>query len=128
MKQVLRTDEAPAAIGPYSQGIAAGGFVFTAGQIPLRPDGTRVDGDIQAQARQCLDNVRGVLRAAGADLEHLVKVTVFVTDLGDFQAINEVYDGFFKGKTPPARSFVQVSALPKEVDIEVEGIAVLPKP
>lgn len=128
MKRVLRTDQAPAAIGPYSQGICAGGFVFTAGQIPLRPDGQLVKGDIQAQARQCLENVRGVLRAAGADVEDLVKVTVFVTNLGDFQAINQVYEDFFKGKTPPARSFVQVSALPKEVDIEVEGIAVLPKP
>jgi len=125
-KQIVQTDQAPAAIGPYSQGVVANGLLFTAGQIPLSPDGRLVQGDIQAQARQCLENVRGVLQAAGADVEDLVKVTVFVTDLGDFEAINAVYETFFNGKTPPARSFVQVSALPKAVGIEVEGVAVIP--
>jgi len=125
-KKAVKTDHAPGAIGPYSQGIVANGFLYTAGQIPLTPAGQLVQGDIQAQARQCMENVRGILRAAGAGMEDLVKVTVFVTNLGDFQAINEVYAEYFKGKTPPARSFVQVSALPRGASIEVEGIAVPP--
>jgi len=99
-RQIIRTDQAPAAIGPYSQGVVANGFLFTAGQIPLTPSGQLVEGDIQAQAQQCLENVRGILQEAGADVGNLVKITVFVTDLGDFEAINEVYDAFFKEETP----------------------------
>lgn len=125
-RKAIKTDHAPGAIGPYSQGILANGFLYTAGQIPLTPAGQMVQGDIQAQARRCMENLRGILRAAGAEMEDLVKVTVFVTNLGDFQAINQVYGEYFKGKTPPARSFVQVSALPRGASIEVEGIAVPP--
>jgi len=125
-KQRIETDQAPGAIGPYSQGIVVNGFLYTAGQIPLKPNGELVEGDIQAQTRQSLENIRGILQAAGADLEDLVKVTVFVTNMGDFDKINEVYTEFFEGKTPPARSLVQVAALPKLVDIEVEGVAVVP--
>lgn len=125
-KRAVRTDRAPAAVGPYAQGIVAGGFVFTAGQIPLTPEGELIQGDIQAQTRRCLENLRAVLQAAGADLKDLVKVTVFVVDLKDFQSVNEIYAEYFQGETPPARSFVQVAALPLGARIELEGVARLP--
>ncbi len=125
-KKAIQTDGAPAAVGPYSQGIAAGGFLFTAGQIHLTPGGELVEGDIESKTRQCLDNVRAVLRAAGADLDDLVKVTGFVTDMGQFNEINAAYAEYFEGRTPPARSFVQVAALPLGATIELEGVALLP--
>lgn len=122
--EAVQTDRAPAAVGPYSQGVIAGGFLFTSGQIPLTPEGEMVQGDIRAQARQCLENLRAVLEAGGAGMKDLVKVTVFVTDIAHFQAINEVYASYFEEwETPPARSFVQVAALPKGAQIEVEGVA-----
>ncbi|MFH0922070.1 MAG: Rid family detoxifying hydrolase [Fibrobacterota bacterium] len=123
LKSVIRTDKAPAAIGPYSQGIISDGLIFLSGQIPLRPDGTQETGDIRAQARQCLTNMRALLQSAGADMADLLKVTVFVTDLGTFTAVNEVYTEFFSGIVPPARSFIQVAALPKGAGVEIEGIA-----
>jgi len=122
-KTALSTDRAPKAIGPYSQGIVANGFIFLSGQIPLRPDGTQESGDIRAQARQCFANMRALLQSAGADLANLVKVTVFVTDLGNFAAVNEVYAEFLAGSVPPARSFVQAAALPRGAGVEIEGIA-----
>jgi len=125
-RKAIQTDRAPAAVGPYSQGIVAGGLLFTAGQIHLTADGELVEGDIQAQTRQCLDNVRAVLRAGGADLDDLVKITGFVTDLGQFQGVNEPFADYFEGRTPPARSFVQVAALPLGAAIELEGVALLP--
>lgn len=124
-KRAISTAEAPAAVGPYSQAIVAGGFVFTSGQLPLDRAGNLVKGDIQAKARQCLENLKTILEAAGAGMEDLVKVTVFVTDMGNFPQVNEVYQGFF-GEKPPARSFVQVAALPKGAEVEMEGIAALP--
>ena len=118
----IRTERAPQAIGPYSQGIRAGGFLFTSGQIPLRPSGDLVSGDIRAEARQALENVRAVLEAGGARMEDVVKTVVFLVDLADFSMVNEVYAGFFPSP-PPARSCVQVVALPKGARVEVEAVA-----
>jgi 2-iminobutanoate/2-iminopropanoate deaminase len=123
MRKAVISEAAPPAIGPYSQAILAGGFIFTSGQLPLDREGKLIEGDILAQARQCLENLKAILEAAGARLEDLVKVTVYVTDLRDFAAINEVYARYFP-KEPPARSFVQVAALPKGAGIELEGIAI----
>ena len=124
-RTVIATDRAPAAVGPYSQAIRAGKFVFTAGQIPMDPaTGKLVDGDIQAQTRRVLQNVQAVLEAAGASLANVVKVTVFLQDMGNFKAMNEVYAEFFTAN-PPARSAVQAAALPLGVDIEIEAIALI---
>jgi 2-iminobutanoate/2-iminopropanoate deaminase len=124
-KEVVRTDNAPAAVGPYSQGIIADGMVFTAGQVPLVP-GTKslAEGGIQGQARQSLENVKGVLEAAGTTLEKVVKVTVFLQNMDDFAAMNEVYATFFT-ENPPARSAVEVARLPLGALIEIEAVALL---
>ena len=124
MKHVIATEGAPAALGPYSQAIAAGGFLFCAGQIPLDPvSGDLVDGDIQAQTRRVLENLKAVLAARGMSFSNVVKTTVFLTDLADFAAMNEVYSTFFP-KAPPARSTIQVAALPKGAHVEIEAIGV----
>jgi 2-iminobutanoate/2-iminopropanoate deaminase len=121
----VQTDQAPAAIGPYSQGIVAHGFVYTAGQIPLDPaTGTLVEGDIAAQTERVMRNVQAVLQAAGADLSTVVKTTVFLRDMGDFVAMNEVYGRWF-GEHAPARSTVQAARLPRDVAVEIEAIAVV---
>jgi len=121
----VQTDQAPAAIGPYSQGMVAHGFVYTAGQIPLDPaTGNLVEGDITAQSERVMANVQAVLQAAGADLSTVVKTTVFLRDMGDFAAMNEVYGRWFGGHAP-ARSTVQVARLPRDVAVEIEAIAVL---
>lgn len=121
----VQTENAPAAIGPYSQGIVANGLVFTAGQIPLDPATMQlVEGDIAAQTEQVMKNVRGVLQAAGTDLSSVVKTTVFLRDMGDFAAMNEVYGRHF-GDHAPARSTVQAAALPRNVAVEIEAIAVV---
>jgi len=118
----VETGRAPQAIGPYSQAVKAGGFVFVSGQIPLRPDGTLVEGDIQAQARQALENVKAILEAAGSGLDRVVQITAYLTDINDFQAFNEVYATFFK-EPYPARAVVGVAALPKGVKVEVAAVA-----
>ena len=125
MKQVIHTDSAPAAIGPYSQAIQIGDLLFVSGQVPIDPDtGAVVEGDIQAQARQSLNNVKAILNAAGTNMGAVVKTTVFLADMNDFAAMNEVYAQFFQ--TPyPARSAVQVARLPKDVKVEIEAIAQL---
>ncbi|NHM26032.1 RidA family protein [Desulfofundulus sp. TPOSR] len=124
-KEVVCTDRAPAAIGPYSQAIKAGGFVFVSGQIPIDPvTGKVVEGDIKVQTRQVLNNLREVLAAAGTSLERVVKATVFITDVNDFPGLNEVYAEFF-ARSAPARSCVAVSRLPKDVLVEIEAIALL---
>ena len=123
-KKIIATTQAPAAIGPYSQGIAATGTaIFVSGQIPLDPvTGSVAGSSIETQARQSLSNVRAVLAAAGAGLENVVKTTVFLTDMNDFAAMNAVYTEFFK-ENCPARSAVQVVRLPKDVKVEIEAIA-----
>lgn len=124
--QVIATQHAPAAIGPYSQGIKCGGLVFTAGQIALDPvTGKPIVGDVAAQTEQVLRNLDAVLRAAGSSLEHLVKTTIFLQDLGDFSAVNAVYAQHV-GDPPPARSTVQVAALPLGMLVEIEAVAVVP--
>ena len=123
MPQAIQTDHAPAAIGPYSQAIVANGFVYTAGQAALVP-GTKSlkEGGIREQTQQTLDNLKAVLEAAGSSLDKAVKTTVFMVDLKDFPAMNEVYATYFKG-TPPARSTVQVAALPLGALVEIEVVA-----
>ncbi len=123
MKTAISTDRAPAAIGPYSQAVQAGGFVFCSGQIPLDPaTGGVVDGGIEAQTRRVLENLAAVLAAAGTGLDRVVKTTVFLADMGEFAAMNAVYAGFFPAD-PPARAAVEVSALPKGVRVEIEAVA-----
>ncbi|TMA18179.1 MAG: RidA family protein [Deltaproteobacteria bacterium] len=122
--QVIATDEAPKAIGPYSQAIVSGDLVFTSGQIPLDPKTQEmVKGDIRAQAERVMENLRGVLEAASASFAQVVKTTIFLADLADFAVVNEVYGKRFSG-SPPARSTVQVAALPKGARVEIEMIAV----
>jgi 2-iminobutanoate/2-iminopropanoate deaminase len=122
-RQVIATTEAPGAVGPYSQGIALDNLVFTAGQIPINPASGKVEAEsIEDQTRQVLRNVDAVLRAAGSALHKVVKMTVFMTDLADFQAMNGVYAEFFPSE-PPARSAFQVVALPLGVQIEMEAVA-----
>jgi 2-iminobutanoate/2-iminopropanoate deaminase len=126
MKKQIQTDHAPAAIGPYSQGIAAGGFVFCSGQIPLDPvTGAVVAGGIEEQTRQVFKNLSAILEAAGSSLGQAVKCTVFLQDMNDFAAMNKVYAEFFKG-VAPARAAYQVVRLPKDVKVEIDCIAVKP--
>jgi 2-iminobutanoate/2-iminopropanoate deaminase len=123
MKKIISTSDAPAAIGPYSQAIRSGDFLFCSGQIPLDPkSGQMVSDDIAAQTRRVLDNISGVLKSEGLSLGNVLKTTIFLTDLGNFQIVNEIYGSYFSSE-PPARSTVQVSALPKGARIEIEVIA-----
>ncbi|MCQ2452402.1 MAG: RidA family protein [Oscillospiraceae bacterium] len=125
MKEILKTANAPAAIGPYSQGVKANGFVFVSGQIPIDPaTGAFAGEDIATQTRQCFKNVQSVLAEAGATLENAVRVNVYLKDINDFAAMNEVYATFFTGDFP-ARAAVQVAAIPKDALVEVEVIAAL---
>ncbi len=124
MKKIVSTKEAPAAVGPYSQAIRSGALLFCAGQIPLDPQsGQIVSDDISKQAKRVLENVSAVLRAENLNFSHVVKTTIFLTDMGDFQTVNEIYASYFRDD-PPARSTVEVSALPKGAKVEIEVIAV----
>jgi 2-iminobutanoate/2-iminopropanoate deaminase len=124
-KEIVKTSAAPGAIGPYSQAVKAGGIVFLSGQIALDPkSGEMVPGDIQTQTRQVLSNIKAVLAAAGSSLERVVKTTVFLKSMDDFPKMNAVYGEFFPA-TPPARSTVEVSRLPKGAAVEIEAIAFL---
>jgi len=124
-KEIISTDKAPAAVGPYSQAVKAGNLLFASGQIPLDPiTNELVEGDVQVQTRQVLTNLKALLTAAGASLDKVVKTTVFLTDMNDFPLMNEIYSEFFPSN-PPARACVAVSALPKAVSVEVEAIAIL---
>ncbi|MBL8058278.1 MAG: RidA family protein [Anaerolineales bacterium] len=119
----VHSDQAPKAIGPYSQAIRAGGLIFCAGQIPLDPASMQlVDGDIETQTRRVLQNLQAVLAGAGSGLDRVVKTTVFLQDLGEFARMNAVYAEFFTG-TPPARSTVQVAGLPRGARVEIECVA-----
>ncbi|MEF2280283.1 RidA family protein [Deinococcus sp. YIM 134068] len=122
MKDIVETTGAPAAIGPYSQAARFGTLVVTSGQIPLRPDGTLVEGNIEAQTRQVIENLVAVLAAAGTDLAHVVKTTVFLADMNEFAAMNAVYAEYFEAPYP-ARSTVQVARLPRDVRVEIEVLA-----
>lgn len=125
MKKLVETDKAPKAIGPYSQAIVAGGFVFCSGQIPLDPvTGQLVSGPVEEQAKQVLKNIGAVLAAAGSNFDAVVKCTVYLQDMNDFSRMNEVYSGFFKPPYP-ARVAVQAARLPRDVKIEIDAIAVL---
>ena len=125
MKQIISTQNAPAAIGPYSQAIRAGDLLFVSGQIPVDPaTGEVVEPTIQVQAKRSLDNVKAVLEAAGASLDNVVKTTVFLKSMDDFVEMNRVYQSFFQADCP-ARSAVQVAKLPKDVLVEIEAIAAL---
>ena len=125
MKQIISTDQAPAAIGPYSQAVRAGNLLFVSGQIPVDPaTGEVVEATIQAQAQRSLENVKAVLAAAGASLDNVVKTTVFLKDMDDFVEMNRIYKTFVTADCP-ARSAVQVAKLPKDVLVEIEAIAAL---
>jgi 2-iminobutanoate/2-iminopropanoate deaminase len=124
MKKIISTNEAPAAVGPYSQAVRAGLMVFCAGQIPLDPKSGQIESqDVGEQAKRVLENIGAVLQAAQLSFSHVVKTTVFLTDLADFQTVNEIYARFFRDN-PPARSTIQVSALPKGARVEIEAIAI----
>lgn len=123
MKQIIKTEGAPGAIGPYSQAVRAGGFIFLSGQIPTDPQtGTFVAGGIAEQTEQVLKNLAAVLEAAGASLASVVKTTVFLVDMNDFTAMNEVYARFFT-ENPPARATVEAARLPRDARVEIEAIA-----
>lgn len=122
MRQTVSTNDAPAAVGPYSQAVRSGDLLFTAGQVALRPDGSFVGGSVSEQTEQVMTNLAAVLRAAGAGFEHVVKSTCFLTDMGDFEEFNKVYGSYFTGE-PPARSTIAVAALPKGARVEVELVA-----
>ncbi|MCS6883839.1 MAG: RidA family protein [Acidobacteriota bacterium] len=124
MKEVILTHSAPRAIGPYSQAVRAGGFIFLSGQIPLDPStGSLVEGGIDVQAERVLLNIKAILESAGSSLEKVVKTTIYLTDMSDFSEVNMVYERFFP-KEPPARSTVAVAGLPKNAKLEIEVIAV----
>ncbi len=123
-REIIATQKAPAAIGPYSQGVQIGDLIYTAGQIPLVPaTGKLIEGGIEEQTQQVMQNLANILEAAGSSLAHVVKTTIFVTNLGDFAAINKVYGSFF-ADNPPARSTVQVAALPLGASVEIEAVAI----
>jgi 2-iminobutanoate/2-iminopropanoate deaminase len=121
--EAIATTAAPAAIGPYSQGVRVGDLLFISGQLPLDPEtGEFVTGNIEAKTHQVIKNIRAIVEAAGGDLGRVVKTTVFLKDMQNFVAMNKIYEQYF-GTTPPARSAVQAAALPKDADIEIEAIA-----
>lgn len=125
MRQAVATEQAPKAIGPYSQGVRAANLLFVSGQIPIDPaTGNLIEGDIAAQTRRVFENLSAILEAAGGSLDNVARTTVFLADMGDFAAMNEVYAGYFKAPAP-ARSTVQAARLPKDARIEIDVIAVL---
>jgi len=125
MKDVVLTDKGPKPIGPYSQAIKSGGFLFASGQVALDPRSNEfLPGDIRQQTERVLENIKGILEAGGVNLHHVVKTTVFLQDMNDFAAMNEVYGKYFT-QAPPARSTVQVARLPKDARVEIEVVAAL---
>ena len=124
-KKVFNSDKAPAPIGPYSQAVSANGMLYISGQIPIVPaNGTLVEGDIKAETKQVMENLGAILNEAGLNFDHVIKTSIFITSMNDFSLINEVYGSYF-GENPPARETVQVSALPKFVNVEISCIAAL---
>ncbi|MGH9698110.1 MAG: RidA family protein [Candidatus Acidiferrales bacterium] len=123
MKEIISTDRGPKAIGPYSQAIRANGFIFISGQVAFDPaTGQLIEGDIAKQTARVLDNLKAIVEAAGSSLDHAVKTSVFLKDMGEFAAMNEVYSRYFS-KNPPARSTVEVARLPRDVRVEIDLIA-----
>ena len=124
-KKIVKTDTAPKPVGPYSQAVICGGFVFCSGQIALEPGtGVLVDRNVESETARVMENLRAVLEAAGSSLANVVKTTIFLRDIGDFAKVNEVYGSFFEAN-PPSRSTIQVAALPRGVRVEIECIAAL---
>ncbi|MGB5985492.1 MAG: RidA family protein [Desulfobacterales bacterium] len=124
-KTIVSTDQAPGAIGPYSQAVKTDSLVFVSGQLPLNPEtGDLVTDDIAAETRQSMENLKAILEAAGSGMDRVVKATVFIADMDDFPAINAVYGEYFQGD-PPARACVEVARLPKDARVEVEAVALL---
>jgi len=124
-KQIISTTNAPAAIGPYSQAVKVGNLLYTSGQIPLNPaTGELVIGDVKKATERSMENVKAILEAAGTSLDRVVKTVVFIKDMNDFAAVNEVYGSYF-ASNPPARSCVEVARLPKDVQVEIEVIALV---
>jgi len=125
-KHVVATDRAPRAIGPYSQATIVSGLVFCSGQIPLDPTTGEMVGasDVRAQARRVMENLKAIIEAAGSSMDRVARCTIYLTDLGDFAAVNEIYGSFFTGP-PPARATVQVAGLPKGAMVEIDAIAVV---
>ncbi len=121
----IKTDEAPNPVGPYNQAIKAGNFVYCSGQIAINPNSNKIDylGDIKGETTQVLNNLKAVLTASGASLEDVIKTTIFLTDLNNFQIVNEIYSEFFQNEPSPARACVEVSSLPKGVLIEIDCVA-----
>ena len=123
MKQAIFTNRGPKAIGPYSQAIKANGFLFVSGQIPLDPETNQlIGGDIRAQTERVLENLKGIVEAAGSSLDRVVKTTVYLKDMGEFAAMNEIYARYFPGD-PPARATVEAARLPRDVRVEIDLIA-----
>lgn len=123
MKKIINTNDAPPAIGPYSQAVEAGGLVFVSGQIPVDPGtGNLIQGDIKAQTTRIMENAKAILSAAGCSLAHVVKATIYLKSMDDFIAVNDVYGSYFRFD-PPARATVEVSRLPKDVSLEIDFIA-----
>jgi 2-iminobutanoate/2-iminopropanoate deaminase len=126
LRQSVSTDEAPAAIGPYSQAIRTGSLLFCSGQVPLDPSsGELIKDDIAGQTRRCLENLAAVCEAAGGSLSEAVRCTVYLTDMNDFARVNEAYGSFFEANDPPARVAIGVAALPKGADVEIDAIVAL---
>lgn len=124
-KDMVSTKNAPEAIGPYSQGVKVGSFIFSSGQLPVDPEsGELITGDIKKATKQCLENLNAVFEEAGSSLNNAIKITIFIKDMNQFGMINEVYAEFFN-YDKPARSCVEVARLPKDADIEIEGIAII---
>jgi 2-iminobutanoate/2-iminopropanoate deaminase len=124
MKKAYLTEKAPKPVGPYSQAVQAGGLLFLAGQIPLTSENKMLEGDITAQTRQVLNNLKAVLEKTGATMNHVLKTTIFLADLGDFETVNKIYAEYFE-EPFPARSTVEVSKLPKGARLEIDAIAIL---
>ena len=123
--KAITTDRAPKAVAAYSQAVHSNGFIFCSGQIPLDPaTGALVEGDASVQAKRVMDNLAGVLEAAGSDFEHVARATIYLVDMNDFARVNDVYAGYFKGETKPARVTIAVAALPRAAKVEIEMIAV----
>lgn len=121
--EIIHTEWAPAAIGPYSQAVKSGDFIFCSGQIALGPDGNLIEGNVAAQTEQIMKNLGAVLEEAGSGLEKIVKTTIYLVDIGDFTQVNEVYGSYFDGEMKPARATIEVSGLPRGVSVEIECVA-----